>query len=229
MLSDRYLSLREVELPASVEWPVMASDWRIIRVNGGLAYCLGVEPARELSVGEVLVCPPGNGASIRASRLGSVHLHYFDFQPASLQCLLSLSEQHRLEVLAGVADGLVRYIRAGDPLTADFAALCEAGRAENRLLERCRLLLLAVSVLSPKLAAAPPPTTQIGALPRFLGLVEEISEAEVLKHSPKELALLCGCSQRHFARMFRKHFGISHRTRQKQLRLERARLLVNEG
>jgi len=42
------------------------------------------------------------------------------------------------------------------------------------------------------------------------------------------LASLCGCSARHFNRLFRSCFGISVRARQTQLRLIKARQLLSE-
>jgi AraC-like DNA-binding protein len=52
-------------------------------------------------------------------------------------------------------------------------------------------------------------------------------DVELIHHSPAELARLCGCSSRHFNRMFWKQFGSSVRSRQTELRLLRARQLLS--
>ena len=51
-------------------------------------------------------------------------------------------------------------------------------------------------------------------------------DAEIINHSPEELARLCGCSPRHFNRLFRAHFAVSARARQTELRLLKARQLL---
>ena len=50
----------------------------------------------------------------------------------------------------------------------------------------------------------------------------------MINHTPAQLASLCGCSGRHFNRLFRSCFGISVRARQTELRLLKARQLLTE-
>lgn len=64
---------------------------------------------------------------------------------------------------------------------------------------------------------------------RFLELIQSMAETELLNHSPAELAARCGCSARHFARLFRDHFGTSVRSKQTQLKLEKAQRLLAES
>jgi AraC-like DNA-binding protein len=73
-----------------------------------------------------------------------------------------------------------------------------------------------------------PPILSGSAEQRFKELVEKMADSELVKHSPEQLAALCGCSIRHFSRLFRKHFGSTIRTRQTELRLLKARQLLLE-
>jgi AraC-like DNA-binding protein len=229
MTSGSYLSLQEREVPASSEWSVTPTAWRLIHLGHGVGYCLGSEPPRELSTADVLVMRPGSTVLLRASQLGPMRLHYFDFQPELLNWLLSLSERQRLQILVTAPDREVHYLSMTDPVAAEFMALCETRSDENQLLERCRLLTLAATLLKPKLAPAHQPgPTHGGVPPKFLDLVQKMPELEVLNHASEELARLCGCSLRHFTRLFRKHFGASLRTKQTQWRLEKARQLLCE-
>jgi AraC-like DNA-binding protein len=53
-------------------------------------------------------------------------------------------------------------------------------------------------------------------------------EMELMQHTPDELAHLCGCTARHFSRLFRRHFGKPPRARQTELRLLNASQLLAE-
>jgi AraC-like DNA-binding protein len=64
---------------------------------------------------------------------------------------------------------------------------------------------------------------------RFEQIVSHMPELELIHHSPEELARLCGCSPRHFGRLFRQQFGQSPRARQTELRLLKARQLLANG
>jgi hemolysin activation/secretion protein/AraC-like DNA-binding protein len=61
---------------------------------------------------------------------------------------------------------------------------------------------------------------------RFLQLVGQMSEAELCQCSLPELSAQLHCSERHFSRLFREKFGVPLRSRQIELRLQRARQLL---
>src|SRR5262249_4810134 len=61
---------------------------------------------------------------------------------------------------------------------------------------------------------------------RFRELIQQMPDKEILNQSPDALAQLCGCSPRHFGRLFRRYFGVSLRTKQIELRLLLARQLL---
>src|SRR5260370_36369243 len=54
-------------------------------------------------------------------------------------------------------------------------------------------------------------------------------DIETIRPTPEALAGLCGCSPRHFNRLFREHFGESPRARQTELRLLKARQLLGDA
>jgi AraC-like DNA-binding protein len=56
--------------------------------------------------------------------------------------------------------------------------------------------------------------------------VGQMFEAEFASSSLGELAARVHCSERHFSRLFREEFGVPLRTRQIELRLQRARQLL---
>ena len=68
----------------------------------------------------------------------------------------------------------------------------------------------------------------LSATKRIKVLLEHLTEEEFLNASADELAAYCGCSLRHFSRLFLQHFGVSLRSRQTDMRLAKARRLLVE-
>ena len=224
---DSNLVLHQRELPASSEWTAASEGWGIVRLRAGDCYCLDLHPPAVLAVGEVVVVPPGRSACFRASQLGAARLDYFFFQPGLMGGLLTLSERHELAQLAAGERAEIHRVGAAEPLALEYAALCESARGRGHFLERCRLMMLAAGILSPGAARtgdAPFP----GGPARLERLAISLPEAEIARRTPQELASLCGCSLRHFTRLFRIQFGVSIGEKLKQLRLEKARHLVSE-
>jgi AraC-like DNA-binding protein len=88
-------------------------------------------------------------------------------------------------------------------------------------------LRIVAEIFDPALAGNMPSTgSGSSAADRFRQFVATMPEFELINYSPAELARLCGCSSRHFNRLFWKHFGASVRARQTELRLLRARQLL---
>ena len=232
MLSNHgHLILRELLLPSSAEWVPDTSGWCILRLSGGVAYCFSAREAGEIQLTEVLVVPPGVSLRVRSSRIGPSQLHYFGFKPDLLGSLLTLNEREQFAWRANQAGEVPTRLPLSHPATQQFSAFCQLNQ-ENPLQERAQLLALVAMIL--------PPTAQdrIGKVKlnshvhtpmRFLELIQSMAETELLNHSPAELAARCGCSARHFARLFRDHFGTSVRSKQTQLKLEKAQRLLAES
>ena len=58
--------------------------------------------------------------------------------------------------------------------------------------------------------------------------MQHLTEEDFLNSSPADLAAYCGCSLRHFSRLFRHRFEVSLRERKKELRLLKARQMLTE-
>ena len=61
---------------------------------------------------------------------------------------------------------------------------------------------------------------------RFRQLLAKMTEAELAEASLADLAAQVHCSERHFSRLFREKFGVPLRSRQIELRLQRAQQLL---
>jgi AraC-like DNA-binding protein len=73
-----------------------------------------------------------------------------------------------------------------------------------------------------------PKTNVATTLLRFEEIISRIPDADLINCSSEKLAEMCGCSLRHFRRMFRKQFKTSIRAKQTELRLQKARQLLAE-
>ncbi|MDB6021320.1 MAG: hypothetical protein JWQ04_1177 [Pedosphaera sp.] len=227
-----HLFLHEVDLSAGGERSFASPGWCVVRLSGGVGYYFFDGQFKEIAVGELLAVPPGKTVVLRASQIGAITLHYFDFHPERLGPLLTLSEQKQFALLAELPAQAVRHLPVTNETAAQFAVICESAGSENPLLERCRILMLAVALIAPSLQnlpeAAGSRSPDFSAQARFLQLVRKTPQMEMILHSPAELANLCRCSVPHFKRLFRAHFGISFRSKQVQMRLEKARQMLLE-
>ena len=229
MFVNRHLALAQVELTASAEWAITPTGWSIVRAATGVIYCFANQNPCEVGIGQIVIVPPRLPAVFRASQIGPARLQHFEFQPDLLGALLTLQEREEFGLLAKTCAQEIRRFPDTHPAAARLTSLCEDGPGDNRLLERCQLLEL-VAILLPPLPSPPAAAPSSQAAPaRFLELIQGMPEAELVNHSPAQLANLCGCSPRHFARLFRARFGVSVRDKQTRLRLEKARQLLSES
>ena len=92
------------------------------------------------------------------------------------------------------------------------------------MLTRCQMLNIAVSVLTSRLPAQPlGVAAAITTTSRFERLIREMPAAELQYRSTSDLAKHCGCSERHFRRLFKKHFGRPPTIKRTEQRLLKAR------
>ena len=59
-------------------------------------------------------------------------------------------------------------------------------------------------------------------------MLARLPESELLSNSTRELARQCGCTERHFRRLFIDRFGVSLKHRQIEWRIEQAKKLLVE-
>jgi AraC-like DNA-binding protein len=225
MISLGHLRVEGIKLTPSQEWMDASGVWRFLQVDSGAAYWLGAPVRRALVEGELLILPPGCKALVRASQLNEVALHGFGFAPDALYSLFTLGERHlfnsrpvpeQMEVLAST-----------HPLSRRFAALAASLGERTELARRAEALCIAVEILDLRLGQpGKPPLSGSNAHQRFEMFIAMMPESELIQQTVAGLAHLCGCSPRHFSRMFQRRFGDSVRARQMELRLLKARQLL---
>ncbi len=226
MTAPGHLRIEEATLAPGQEWADETAAWRFVRISSGAAYWMGPPGPRALADGEVLVVSPPAKALIRASQLNSVSLHGFAFVPEWLCGLFTLAERRFFET-AGTPAEPVAFLPSTHPVAQRFAVLAAQANADPSLARRAEVLGLAAAFFGHGLTSGAPlqgssPTVQ----DRFDQIVCQMPELELIRHSPEDLAQLCGCSPRHFSRLFRQRFGQAPRARQTELRLLQARQLL---
>jgi AraC-like DNA-binding protein len=216
-------------LRAGTELRPAAVSWTHYRVCFGTAYLLTGDKATELQTGDVVVAPPGQAFTFRASQLGSVVLCHFALRLEHLGGLLTLPELRVIELGAG-RNGLgLRLVSRDEPLAREFACICQHRTSESGMVVRGELALMALRSLSAwAVSGLQAPAECATAEGRLIKLANWMPESELLRHSPAELARLCGCTERHLRRVFRQYFGRSLQSRQMDYRIVMAKRLLAE-
>ena len=225
-----HLSLDELDLPPSAEWEPPLQCWCFVRVDNGQGYWLAASESREVNTGDILALPPARKGVFRASQLGSVRLFHFRFCPDLMSELLTMSERQHFDRLAGKPAPPVRLLPASHPIARDFFELCAHTGTVSGLLARCQMLELVGKFFARDLMPArSAETTTLSATKRIKVLLDHLTEEEFLNASSDELAAYCGCSPRHFSRLFLQHFGVSLRSRQTEMRLANQAPLIGSS
>lgn len=223
-----HLILTPVRLDAGSEWAPGAADWQMVRIGEGIVYWIGSRDKRELGPGDTLLASPAGGGIVRVSQLAEAHLQYFTVSPETLGGLLTVGERQALDSHATHVKNAPRFFKAGEPVARRFAGLGKNLGDRPSLKNRSELLRLFAIALEEELNATTFRRKHVNlASNRFYDLVERITERELIQFSIEEMAGLCGCSQRHLARLFRAQFGRSIRQKLTELRMEKARELLS--
>jgi AraC-like DNA-binding protein len=228
------LELEEVRLSPGQEWSPDAGRWRLISLQSGTAYWLEAHKPKELAPNELLIVSPPPVGLIRASQLSEVVLHWFAFQPSSLLGFFSVVERNWIEECAAAVVGPVGVLPSTHPISRNMRALIDSRHADGPLVERARVLVLVLGALTQSM---PFPNGFPNAVPRrgaaarerFNQIISRMPDTELIQHSSEELARLCGCTLRHFNRLFRLRFGEPPRVRQTELRLLKACQLLKDS
>lgn len=229
MKYQSHLALDEVDLLPSSEWEAPKTCWCFVKIVEGQGYWLETGEAREVSKGDVLVLPPARSGLFRSSQLTPVQLVYFRFCPELMSGLLTMAERHYFDRLAGKSNRMLRLLPASHQIAKLFSDLRNKTEAHNVLLVRCQMLQIVGHALAREIApASRAESATLSATKRIRVLLENLTEEEFLNASAEELATYCGCSLRHFSRLFLQHFGTSLRSRQTETRLIKARRLIGE-
>lgn len=222
-----HLFINDCELVPGSEWKDTSLGWKIVLVTKGFLYWIARSEVRELQAGDVLVVGPSVDGVLRASQISAATLHFFNFQPEHLVGLMSLSERLSLEAIAQTPQ--TRIIPASNEVAKEFADLVKNTGPRRSFFYRCRILHLVAMIFGNAMPNVTQPKTNVATtLLRFEEIISRIPDADLINCSSEKLAEMCGCSLRHFRRMFRKQFKTSIRAKQTELRLQKARQLLAE-
>lgn len=224
-----HLALYHRTLAPAARWSPRLSDWGLFRVNRGTVSLHGLVGTRGLATGDVVALAVGAEGTFCGRGMGG-DLDYCLVSLEQLTGVLTWSERQTLRAMARNSGVSTVHLTEADEASVEFSRLCNGCRSGNAARWRCDLLGLFVDLFSNELAR--PRAVQPGlarAAARVEALLRRLPESAVMGQSLKELARQCGCSERHFSRLFRDHCGMSVRTRQVQLRLEMAGQLLRES
>lgn len=213
------LVLLQVVLPNGGEWNANHGTWCLIRVQQGAGYWIGEKSRQELNPGSVVLLSRLGHGMIWASQLGELRLQYFTVNPASLGGFLTMGERQFLESSANQVQFQVQIFPDKHKIAQCFAELMTRHESSSGLVTRCRLLLLFAEVFPNWSSVLESNQASNKAGDRFQRLMGLLSEADFQSSSADSLAAICGCSVRHFTRLFRQRFGISFKQKQMELRL----------
>ena len=226
-----HLRIEEVKLLPGQEWTNEEPVWHFVQVSSGAAYWLDPAKPRAFTEGELVVSGPLVKAVIRASQLTEVVLHWFGFAPELLSGFFTIAERRLFETGNASDVRALQFLPSTHPVTQRFVLLAKQRKSHNGLTERTEVLGVVAAFfgegdLTPH--PEPPAALAPNAHNRFEQIVSQMPELELIHHTPEQLARLCGCSPRHFNRLFHERFGESPRARQTELRLLKARQLLGD-
>ena len=226
MRFERHLILQRVVLPPAAEWAPPAPDWVVARVGAGVGYWLHSGMVRELKAGDGFVVSGKRNMVVRASQLETLMLNYYLVQTSLLNGLLTVTEGNRLEKIANGLLVPIVFFTATDALGQKLSRLVHQAQPDSLSSRAALVQFWSQAVTS---LQAQPPTDQGGhkLLQRFRELASQMPDAELIKLTMPQLAEMLNCSERHFRRLFFQEFGVSLQARQIELRLQRAKQLLN--
>ena len=182
-----------------------------------------------MSQEDVLLIFPGASGTFLASRVGDVEMQAIAIDLSLLCGVLTVPECRALSSFSVSNQQKVMYLPREHAFSVRFSDICRTQRT-NALLSRLKLLQLFAELIDDGLQV--PASNDMDftdSRARMRQLIQQIPEAELMRCSVVDLAKKLCCSQRHFSRLFREEVGVSLREKQKKLRLERARHLLEQS
>jgi AraC-like DNA-binding protein len=224
-----HLFIEKHRLEPAEELPITPGAWRFVRVQSGAAYWIGENCTRPAAEGELIVLNPISQGCVRASLIGEVTLHRFHFVSEVLCGFFTLAERQFFETAGNHDSAEPQFFPSTHPTVRRFSEIIAEDHSQDSPVRRAELLTLVLSFLSGEMTRLPPVIAgAISAESRFQEIIARMPDVEFASYTPENLARLCGCSPRHFSRLFQQHFGISARERLAELRLLKARQLLTE-
>jgi len=224
-----HLTVYQSQVRAGREFSPGAAGWSFLRVCGGRGHLLNGSKPSELETGDLVVIPAGANVGLRASQLGDMRLCGFGIRPEQLIGFFTAEERQALHTKAATGTYAARVFKQEDAVARQHAALCEFRRNEPGVLVRSTMLSLAVQGLRDILTQPDGNTTPSSSPEKKLAdLLARLPESELLSSSTRELARQCGCTERHFRRLFAGRFKVSLKRRQIEWRIEQSKKLLLE-
>ena len=203
--------------------------WLFVRIAKGFGYGLMDGRAWEIEMGATLVLPPAQEATLRASQLSDVTVQRFDYDPRRTQGVLTLPDWSQIWLMESGELRADPQFSASHPVSHTFqTAVDEIAQNEGHLGSGA-LLGVAMAALRSLQNGGKMHGRARGGAPhrRFDHVIGTLQDKDFLGLSVEEMAGLCGCTKRHFHRMFRAKMGASIRdiaNRLSHISSERARL-----
>ena len=197
-----------------------------VHVASGVGYWMQPGKNLELAGGSTLIFSHAIQGTIRASQLGQIVVHLFQVQPERLAGVVTLAEKQSLQT-AAERDGLnFRFLPFTDPVSEEFAEICRRGNGSS-LRVRLQLLELFIRAFDKGLGRSKTePAVDPGAKGRLAAFLKQMTESAMLDLSLSELVKEIRCTPRHLSRVFLETVGMSFREKQAEVRLARARELL---
>jgi AraC-like DNA-binding protein len=179
-----------------------------------------------LAGGSTLIFSQAVQGAIRASQLGQTLLRFFRVEPERLAGVVTLGEKQLLQS-AAERDGLnFRLLPSTDPVSEKFAEICRRRNGSN-LGARLQLLELFTRAFDNALGRQEAePAVELDAKARLDAFLKRMPASEMLDLSLSELVKEVRCTPRHLSRIFLEAVGMSFREKQAEVRLARARELL---
>lgn len=202
-----HLVKQDIPLAPGGEWHPPGQGWWLLTSRQGAAYWLCLEVREAVEVQDLVILPRPSPGLFLASQLGHCRLEGFLIRPDLLIGLLTGPERAAMgnQLVDSAPHG--RVFRAGHPWAQRFQALVLRSE-EDGVGTRFQLLGLFAEVFGAELARIPEwGRLELKPGDRFECWAATVTEEELERGSLPEFAARCGCSQGHFARLFRARFG----------------------
>jgi AraC-like DNA-binding protein len=197
-----------------------------VHVASGVGYWMQPGKNLELASGSTLIFSHAIQGAVRASQLGRIVVRMFQVEPERLAGVVTLAEKHFLQT-AAERDGLnFHFLPFTDPVSEAFGEICRRGNGGSL---RVRLQLLELFIRAFDNGLGQPkaePAVDPGAKGRLEALLKQMTESAMLDLSLSELVKEIRCTPRHLSRVFQETVGMSFREKQAEVRLARARELL---
>lgn len=229
MNQERHLCLNEVKLQPGEEWSFRASGWRFLCLKKGLSYFCRNHGAVEMEPGEVFLMVRNTEATCRSSQLDASRIVWFEIDPDLLGGFMTMAECQFFAEQAPRSFGVLRHFEKGHPVAIECISLDPADSSSHPIKIRCKMLMALLSAFDGDIPIfIEGRDASAGVRARFEKVAGNILLRDMVTAPLHQLARECGCSVRHFRRLFRQHYGISLREQQIELRLQKARQLLKE-